>query len=71
MPMIYHNQKPHAFSMHAKTSKEIVHATWYLKEKLIVVADPDVLLCLPALPFPYYSKTPTIPHSSKNTPRKI
>ena len=50
-------KKPHACAMHAKTNKEIIYATRYLQVKPIVVVDPDVLLCFPALLFPYFSKS--------------
>jgi len=49
--------KPHSYAMHAKNSKEIIHETWYLQGKPIVVVDPDVPLCFPALPFPSCSKS--------------
>ena len=42
--------------MHAKTSKEIIHATWYLQAKGIVTFDPDDLLCFPIFPLPSCSK---------------
>ena len=48
--------KPHACVVHAKTSKEIIHATRSLKEKPNVVIDPAVLLPFPTLPFPSCSK---------------
>ena len=63
--------KPYAYSMHAKTSEENRPTTRYLEEKLIVVVDPNVLLCFPALPLPSHSKTPSMPHSSKCAPRKL
>ena len=43
--------------MHAKTSKEIIHATRYLQAKPAVSADLDVLLCFPTLPLPSCSKS--------------
>jgi len=55
--------KPHANAMHAKTSEENIHATQYLQAKLVVAADPNVLLRFPALPLPSCSKHPSIPHS--------
>ena len=55
-------KKPHACAMHAKTSEENIHATWYLQAKTTVVVDPDVFLCFLALPFPSFSKTPSMPH---------
>ena len=48
--------------MHAKTSEENIHATWYLQEKPVVAVDPDVLLHFPALPLPSFSKSPSMPH---------
>jgi len=54
--------KPHAYAMHAKTSEENIHATWYLQEKPVVAVDPDVLLYLPALPFPSCSKNLSVSH---------
>jgi len=55
--------KPHAYAMHAKTSEENMHATWYMQEKLIVDVDPGVLLDFPTLPLPSYSKHISMPHS--------
>jgi len=48
--------------MHAKTSEENIHATWYLQQNHVVVVDPHVLLCFPTLPLPYLSKNPSMPH---------
>ena len=36
-------KKPRAYSMLAKSSKEIIHETLYLQEKPVVVVDHDVL----------------------------
>ena len=49
--------------MHDKSSEEIICVTGYLQEKPVVVADLDVLLCFPTLPFPSCSKTPSMSHS--------
>lgn len=43
--------------MHDKASKEIIHETWYLQEKYVVVVDPNVLLHFPALTLPSFSKS--------------
>ena len=51
--------------MHAKTSEENIHATQYLQAKPDVVVDPNVLLCFPALPLPYFSKNLSMPHSPR------
>lgn len=53
-------KKPHACTMHAKTSNENIHATRYLQRNSIVVVDIDVLLCLHGFisllsPYPMYS----------------
>jgi len=34
--------------MHAKTSKEIIHATRYLQVKPTIIVDPDIILCFPS-----------------------
>ena len=57
--------KPNAYSMHAKTCEENIHATRYLQAKLVVVTDPDVLLHFPILPLPSFSKHPSMPHSPR------
>ena len=57
--------EPHAYAMNAKTSGENIHETWCLQEKLVVAIDPNVLLHFLALPFPYFSKTPSMPHSPR------
>ena len=53
---------PHAYVMHDEASEEIIHATLYPQENIIVAADPDVLLHFPALPLPSCSKNPSMPH---------
>jgi len=57
--------KLHAYAMHAKISEENIHATRYLQEKPDVVVDPDVLLHFITLPFPYFPKTSSRPHSPR------
>jgi len=57
--------------MHAETSEENIHATLYLQTEPVVATDPNVLLHFPALPLPSFSKTPSMPHSSKSAPRKL
>jgi len=57
--------KPHAYAMHAETSEENIHETWYLQAKPIVATYPVVLLQFPTFPLPSCSKTPSIPHSPK------
>ena len=51
--------------MHAKNNEEKIHAIQYLQEKLIVVVELNALLHFHALPFPSFSKTPSMPHSSR------
>jgi len=51
--------------MHAKASEENIYATWYLQEKLDIIVNPDVLLRFPAIPLPYFSKHPSMPHSPR------
>ena len=63
--------KPHAYAMHSKTSEENIHATWYFQENLVIAVDLDVFLNFPSLPFHSSSKTPSMPHSSKSSPRKL
>lgn len=58
---------PRALAMHAKTSEENIHPTWYLQEKSTVVVDLDVLLHFLTLPFPSCFETP----SMKNPPRVL
>ena len=43
--------------MHAKTSKEIIHATRYMQEKPVVAVDFDFLLRFHVIPFPSFSKS--------------
>ena len=57
--------KPHAYSLHAKTSEENIHATRYLQEKPDVVANPNVLLHFLSLPLPSCSKNPSMQHSPR------
>ena len=54
-------KKQHAYTMQAKTSEENIHVTRYLQAKPLVVADPDVLLCFPTFPIPYFSKSQVNP----------
>ena len=58
-------KKPHAYSMHAKTSDKNIHATRYLQTKYDVVVDLDVLFFFPYFPFPSCSKNPSMPHSPR------
>ena len=51
--------------MHAKNNEENIHAIQYLQEKLVVVVELNALLNFHALPFPSFSKTPSMPHSSR------
>ena len=43
--------------MHAKTSKEIIHATRYVQEKSVVAVDLDFLLRFPTFPLLSFSKS--------------
>ena len=60
MPMINHDQEPHAYTMHAKNSEENIHVTQYLQSNPDIDVDPDVHLWFPALIFPSCSKLPNI-----------
>ena len=58
-------KKPHACAMHAKTSKEIIHAIRYLQEKPAITIVLTVLLWFPTFPSPSCSKNPSMPHSPR------
>ena len=57
--------------MHAKTNKEIIHATRYLSSKPVVAVDLVVPLHFPTFPLPSCSKSKVCPKSSKSAPRTL